>query len=312
MLRIVVLDDDAYCLKAIRLVLESEGHLVQCVESPESFLKVAEDYRANLIILDVLLPQTSGLDLVQEVRNSELIGDTPILMISSLSEAPDRVRGLRSGANDYLTKPIDPEELLARVDLLVQAYAPNASFQGNLEENGLPHLLQFFSINPKSGSLIIKSGNKEGIIGLDPKGVCRASFENLSQTAALIALCELKSGKFSFSHDSENPQRNADEWSVGFNEFLMHLAWLEDTNRRNALPQALSSLSLVRTDQEITWSPALKKLPVQPILEQFENSTVQTLKSLQQEGITSRLQLDLTLTLLVRQNALKAYTNVND
>lgn len=113
--RILLVDDDPFLVRSISRLLESAGFEVDCAQS----LRAAEDLlvrsKPDLIILDLSLPDGDGVDLCLQIRYH---GGPPILMLSSRSSSVERVIGLNSGADDYLAKPFDPHELVARVHSL--------------------------------------------------------------------------------------------------------------------------------------------------------------------------------------------------
>jgi two-component system, OmpR family, alkaline phosphatase synthesis response regulator PhoP len=98
--------------------LQSEGYVVQCAANGEEGLEQATHLPLDLIILDVMLPHRSGLDVCHDIRSAGLA--TPILMLTARSQVSDKVLGLKLGADDYLTKPFETLELLARIEALLR------------------------------------------------------------------------------------------------------------------------------------------------------------------------------------------------
>ena len=115
---ILVVDDDDRLVSSVRRVLAYEGYRVLTATSGPEGLKLARDESPDLIILDVMLPQKLGFDVCRDLRQRGL--DTAILMVTARAQVMDRVVGLRLGADDYLSKPFHPAELLARVDALLR------------------------------------------------------------------------------------------------------------------------------------------------------------------------------------------------
>ncbi len=134
--RILVVEDEANVLTTVRHRLEAEGYAVDTVLDGESALKRVLDESYDLMLLDVALPGMSGLDLCSQLRERGL--ELPILMLTARVQVVDRVIGLKMGADDYLTKPFEMIELVARVDALLRrsrvppARRPDALQVGNL------------------------------------------------------------------------------------------------------------------------------------------------------------------------------------
>ncbi len=118
--RLLVVDDEQGIVDFIRLGMRYEGFRVEDAADGVSGLDMAQRLRPDLVILDVMLPGIDGLDVCRRLRESEATSDIPILMLTAKDEIHDRVTGLESGADDYLTKPFSFEELLARVRALLR------------------------------------------------------------------------------------------------------------------------------------------------------------------------------------------------
>jgi two-component system OmpR family response regulator len=110
--RILVVDDDAHIRDVVRFALEKAGHAISEAADGRAALDQWAASGTDLIVLDILMPETDGLDVCRQVRQRD---DVPILFLSSRDEELDRVLGLELGADDYLTKPFSPRELVARV-----------------------------------------------------------------------------------------------------------------------------------------------------------------------------------------------------
>jgi two-component system OmpR family response regulator len=118
MTRILTIEDDAVTAREIVAELSSHGLEVDWVDNGREGLERAVSGNYDLITLDRMLPELDGLAIVTTLRTMGVA--TPILMISALSDVDERVRGLRAGGDDYLTKPFDPEEMTARLEVLLR------------------------------------------------------------------------------------------------------------------------------------------------------------------------------------------------
>ena len=115
--KVVVIDDDPSVQEVVRGYLERDGYLVYVAGTAGEGLAVAERVKPGLIVLDLMLPDRSGEDVCREVR---LRSDVPILMLTAKASEDERVEGLALGADDYLTKPFSPRELVARVRAILR------------------------------------------------------------------------------------------------------------------------------------------------------------------------------------------------
>jgi two-component system alkaline phosphatase synthesis response regulator PhoP len=118
MRKICVVEDEASLSEMIKMNLELDGYAVETItHGTEAFLRAGEMDRFDLIILDVMLPEVSGLTICKEIRKYSKV---PVLFLSAKGTTQDRIAGLKIGANDYLPKPFDLEELLLRVQVLTE------------------------------------------------------------------------------------------------------------------------------------------------------------------------------------------------
>ncbi|MBB6601032.1 MULTISPECIES: response regulator transcription factor [Bacillus] len=111
--KILVVEDEKKIARVLSLELEYEGYEVTVKETGMDGLKALEEESFDLVLLDVMLPELSGLEVLRRVRKTNTA--TPIILITARGSVPDKVSGLDLGANDYITKPFDIEELLARI-----------------------------------------------------------------------------------------------------------------------------------------------------------------------------------------------------
>ncbi|MCW5908379.1 MAG: response regulator transcription factor [Chitinophagales bacterium] len=116
--RILLVEDEENLRDAIKMNLEIEGYEVEVADSGFKALKKIEDQRFNLFILDIMLPELDGLTICQRIRLSDQ--HTPVLFLTAKDTGQDKINGLKAGADDYLTKPFNLEELLLRVKVLIK------------------------------------------------------------------------------------------------------------------------------------------------------------------------------------------------
>lgn len=120
--KILIVDDDTNIAELISLYLTKECYEVQIVEDGEQALQVFDTFQPNLILLDLMLPGIDGYQVCREIRSRS---NTPIIMLSAKGEVFDKVLGLELGADDYMIKPFDSKELVARVKAVLRRFQPS-------------------------------------------------------------------------------------------------------------------------------------------------------------------------------------------
>ena len=137
MYNILVVDDDKEIANAIEIYLSREGYnIIKAYDGEEAIKKVNEN-EIHLIILDIMMPKKDGLQTLEEIRKSKTI---PVIMLSAKSEDYDKISGLDLGADDYITKPFNPLELIARVKSQLRRYTlynEGKNKENLIEINGL-------------------------------------------------------------------------------------------------------------------------------------------------------------------------------
>lgn len=140
--RVLIIEDEAGLLLALRDRLASEGYEVETARDGANGFERAASELFDLILLDVMLPEKSGLDICRDLRQFGI--STPIIMLTARGRIYDKVLGLKIGADDYLTKPFDVAELLARVEVQLRRNAALLSPSGNLESYRFGEILVDF------------------------------------------------------------------------------------------------------------------------------------------------------------------------
>ncbi|WP_127495927.1 response regulator transcription factor [Paenibacillus glycanilyticus] len=114
---IVVADDERNITDVCRRYLEREGNTVWVAENGEEAIRLWKEHRPDLLVLDLMMPKIDGLEVCDTIRQTD---DTPIIMLTARGEEPDRLLGLTMGADDYMTKPFSPRELVLRVNNILR------------------------------------------------------------------------------------------------------------------------------------------------------------------------------------------------
>jgi len=115
--KILVVDDDKNICELLRLYMENDGYNVSLAYDGESAVKTFNDFHPDIVLLDIMLPKMDGWQVCREIRKT---ADTPIIMLTAKGETFDKVLGLELGADDYVVKPFDTKEVMARVKAVLR------------------------------------------------------------------------------------------------------------------------------------------------------------------------------------------------
>jgi two-component system phosphate regulon response regulator PhoB len=168
--KIFIIEDETSIIKLVQHNLEKEGFIVSSSENGNEGLKQLKKFEPNLLLLDWMLPDLSGIEICKNIRKDNKFKTLPIIMLTAKGEEEDKIKGLESGVDDYLTKPFSYKELLARIKAVLRRSNPEIVsdslefedlsldrvekrvFRNNLEIKLGPtefRLLEFFLMNPK-------------------------------------------------------------------------------------------------------------------------------------------------------------------
>ena len=150
MANILVCDDDREIVEAIEIYLKNEGYTIFKAYNGEEALSVLNKEEIHLLILDVMMPKLDGIHTVLKIRENSGI---PIIMLSAKSEDNDKILGLNIGADDYVTKPFNPLELVARVRSNLRRYTKLGSLQ---EENSAVYRIGGLCINDETKEVTVE------------------------------------------------------------------------------------------------------------------------------------------------------------
>ncbi|QJX77775.1 response regulator transcription factor [Priestia megaterium] len=133
MIQILVADDDQHIRELISLYLENQGFkIIKAADGEEAWAKM-EEFRIDLAVVDIMMPFKDGWELTKEIKE---YFDIPVLMVTARGESHDKLKGFDIGTDDYVVKPFDPQEMVARVKALLRRYrveANNVIFMGNIK-----------------------------------------------------------------------------------------------------------------------------------------------------------------------------------
>lgn len=205
--KILLVEDEEHLLKTIQLNLELEGYSVSTAVTGIEALKEFRKKNFNLIILDVMLPEMTGFDVCEQIRKEN--SAVPILFLTAKGSGADKIQGLKLGADDYLTKPFNLEELLLRVQILVRRGGP---------EKEKPKSIENYSFG----------GNEVNFITYEIKGINRRAELSKREIALLKLLIERKGEVISreeildevWGTDAYPSSRTIDNYILAFRKYF--------------------------------------------------------------------------------------------
>jgi two-component system phosphate regulon response regulator PhoB len=134
--KVMIVEDEAAIVTLLRYNLEKEGFAVVATGNGDEAVNLAKEQRPDIIVLDWMLPGMTGVEICKNIRWQNEIKNTPIIMLSARGEEGDRIRGLDSGADDYMVKPFSPPELISRIRAVFRRIRPSLT-EKTMEFSGI-------------------------------------------------------------------------------------------------------------------------------------------------------------------------------
>ncbi len=160
-LKVLVVDDEDNIIELIRLGLRYEGFQVEVASDGEQGITMAQRINPDLVILDVMMPGIDGLEVCRRLRANPTTQDVPILMLTAKDEVGDRILGLQTGADDYLTKPFDFYELLERIKAILRRQSRAKSVQAGIAHDEAGQVLQFGDLHMNTATREVTRGSRQ-------------------------------------------------------------------------------------------------------------------------------------------------------
>jgi DNA-binding response OmpR family regulator len=293
--KVLVIEKDSVFAAVLEDRLRVAGHAVRVLADAAKAPAVALELQADLVLLDT--GAEPAADAVQALRGQDATRSLPVLALSDRNEGPDRVAALKAGADDYLARPVDLEELLIRAERLLGGRGAEQMLQGDLATHPLWAVLQYLQQVRKTGCLRVRSGNTSGTVALRDGEPFNARWQALRAREAFLALLCAEEGTFRF--DGSTPPTGEPE-PLAVNELLMHSAWLKDEleNRRPFLPATGEPLQTL-TDFQPRVGEDFGDLPLQRVLSRIHNQPGIRLFDLIAEETEAPMTTRLTVAWLV-------------
>ena len=151
---ILVVDDEASVVEVVALYLKREGFTVRVARDGRSALNAIREQLPALVVLDLTLPEVDGLEIVRRLRD-DAVSDVPVIMLTARRQETDRIYGLELGADDYVTKPFSPAELVSRVKAVLR----RTRGSGASEKGERPLQFKELTIDPKTRVVTVRGGS---------------------------------------------------------------------------------------------------------------------------------------------------------
>jgi len=149
--KVLIVDDDNKLRKLLKEYLEGYGYQVRTLSDGLDVLKKLQEDSSDIVILDVMMPKKNGLEVLQDIRRESKV---PVIMLTAKGEDADRIVGLEMGADDYLPKPFNPRELLARIKAVMRRVAPDEEREFERDEG----------LQIRAGGLVLNKANQTIVV----------------------------------------------------------------------------------------------------------------------------------------------------
>lgn len=305
MAKVLILELDPVFAAVVEDRLLVSGHEATLVTDPALAVSVATEGRADLLIMQMELPGVSGIEIVRQLKAQVETRSLPVVALSVSGDSADRVAALRAGVDDYLTTPCDPEELILRLDRLLgsRGGAPPV-LRGDLASHPIWELLQYVQQATKSGDLMIHGKKGSGRVRLARGRVISARWEKLRGYDALLAIVDMKEGRFQLSTETADPGAPMPDDALRIQDVLIQSAWLDDqlARRREHLPA--TGASLERTAQSLpAIDEAFRSLPIEAVFAKIHQRSGVRLYDLVTGGDAAPSKVRLAVAWLAEQGA---------
>ncbi len=207
--KILIVDDNPHVLKLLSISLQKAGYEVQTAENGDQGIELVNKFKPDLVISDVMMPQTDGIEFCWMVRESSEIPMVPFIFLTSLNDQDMEIRGFRAGADEYLIKPVDRNVLLEKVETLLkrakrvktvedEQVSQKKGFEGNIADLSLAEMIQLLNLNKRSGTMDIIADKKGQIVFENGEMIYSVYDDKFLGEEAIAKLVMLKQGIFKF------------------------------------------------------------------------------------------------------------------
>ena len=213
---ILIIDDDQVTTAVIEEYLVDFGLKVIKAQNGDAGIGIMKKSNPDLILLDIMMPGKDGIQILKEIKLTPGLSNTPVLLLSAVDRTNIKVKGLELGADDYITKPVDKAELLARIQLSLKRSSKDKKdpgiLEGELSNFSLADLLQSFEMGKKTATILFPDMNGEIMIENGVMISCRQG--PFTKTKAINRIFFLESGKFIVNFNKINDNTDKDDINI--------------------------------------------------------------------------------------------------
>ncbi len=208
---VLMVDDELDNRVMMRYFLESWGYEVELAANGEEALRKVAARKPALVLLDLEMPVMDGFETCHRLKDDVKTENIPVIMFTGLESTSDKVKGIRRGADDYVVKTVDPEEIQARIEMILRrsrryeaspvaekGNEADAVISGSLEEKSFPEAFQLAMAYGQSGTLVLRNAGSEGRVYLNDGNVAHAEAGDLRGEEALYDLALWNQGQFHY------------------------------------------------------------------------------------------------------------------
>lgn len=207
--KILIVDDNPHVLKLLKISLSKAGYEIYTANNGDQGMEMVNRIHPDLIISDVMMPDTDGIEFCWMVRDTSDVPMVPFIFLTSLTGRDNEIKGFRAGADEYLIKPVDRKLLLEKVETLLRrakrvkkidsevSPAAMKGFEGNLADLSLVEVIQLLNLNKRSGTLEVDSREKGRLVFEDGR-LIYADCGELTGEEAVNRLVSFQQGMFKF------------------------------------------------------------------------------------------------------------------
>jgi len=228
---ILIIDDDKITTSVIEEYLTNFGFKVITAKNRDTGIEKMRSNKPDLILLDIMLPDVDGIKILKEIKLTPGFLNIPILLLSAIDRTNIKVKGFQLGADDYITKPVDKAELLARIQVAikraVRAKNDTGILEGNLSDFSISDLLQSFELGKKSGKISLPDIDGEIIIN---NGVITNSRQgNFYSDKGINRIFFLEKGSFIVNFKNLDEKAEGEKINI-MNSLLSNISYIDEVN----------------------------------------------------------------------------------